>query len=264
MSSDGRPVLSYYDIADGAMAFSTQRGAASDADAYSDFNINEFCGDSPTHVARCREALAGEIGVPADSIVVPHQVHGTEACVINSGFLTMPAAERRMLTEGADAVMTDVRGVCIGVSTADCIPVLLYDEEHHAACAIHAGWRGTLQRITHKAVMQMGMVYGTRPGRLRAVVGPGISLDNFEVGDEVYEAFRQDGFDMARIARRMDKWHIDLPMANRLALEHDGVEPHNIAMSGVCTYDNADRYFSARRLGVNSGRIYTAICMRQQ
>lgn len=264
MSSDGRPVLSYYDIADGVMAFSTQRGPVSDDDAYSDFNINEFCGDSTTHVARCREALAGEIGVPADNIVVPHQVHGTEACVINGGFLTMPAAERSMLTEGADAVMTDVRGVCIGVSTADCIPVLLYDEEHHAACAIHAGWRGTLQRITHKAVMQMGMVYGTRPDRLRAVVGPGISLDNFEVGDEVYEAFRQAGFDMARIACRKRKWHIDLPLANRLALEHDGVEPHNIAMSGVCTYDNADRYFSARRLGVNSGRIYTAICMRQQ
>ena len=85
--------------------------------------------------------------------------------------------------------MTNESNVCIGVSTADCIPILLYDTEHHAAAAIHAGWRGTVKHIVMKTIKEMGVVFNSVPQNLKAVIGPGISLDNFEVGDEVYEKF---------------------------------------------------------------------------
>jgi YfiH family protein len=146
------------------------------------------------------------------------------------------------------------------VSTADCIPVLLYDEAHHAAAAIHAGWRGTVKRIVKKTVEAMGERFGTNPEELKAVVGPGISLEAFEVGDEVYEQFQDAGFPMAQIARRYAKWHIDLPACNRLLLEETGV--HRIEMSGICTYQQSGDYFSARKLGVDSGRILTGIVLR--
>ena len=182
-----------------------------------------------------------------------------------------------MLLEGVDAVMTNIPGMCIGVSTADCIPVLLYDEEHHAAAAIHAGWRGTQARIVHKAVQEMHMAYQTDLAKLKAVIGPGISLDNFEVGDEVYAAFEQAAFDMSTIAEERikrnpnaedpakafeRKWHINLPLANIQMLTHNGVDEANILNTGICTFDNADNYFSARRLGIESGRIYTGIIIR--
>ena len=96
---------------------------------------------------------------------------------------------------------------------------------------------------------------------LKAVIGPGISLEHFEVGDEVYEEFRGAGFDMAAVARRYDKWHIDLWEANRLLLVEGGVCPDNIKTAGVCTYAHADRFFSARRLGIDSGRIFSGIMM---
>lgn len=92
--------------------------------------------------------------------------------------------------------------VCIGVSTADCIPILLADTEHHAIAAVHAGWRGTVARIAEKAVAALTRYYETRPERVEAVIGPGISQAAFEVGDEVYEAFSRAGFNMKQIARR--------------------------------------------------------------
>lgn len=158
-------------------------------------------------------------------------------------------------------MMTAERGVCIGVSTADCIPVLLYDKVNNAAAAVHAGWRGTVQRIVEKVFHHMECAFGTRSADVIAVIGPGISLKNFEVGDEVYEAFKAQDFNMRLIARRYAKWHIDLPLCNRLQLECVGVPQQAIQMTGICTYDHVDDYFSARRLGTASGRIFTGIML---
>ncbi len=242
-------------------AFSTTRKGGVSQGKYGEFNINEYCGDEADCIARNRELLAGELGIPADRILLPHQVHGVEVRRIGEDFLSLAEADRKEVLEGVDAVVTDVPEVCIGVSTADCIPVLLYDGAHHATAAIHAGWRGTVGRIVEKTVDAMRDSFHTDPSDLRAVIGPGISLANFEVGDEVYEAFAQKGFPMERIARRFAKWHIDLPLCNALQLRKTGVREENIQDSGICTYDHCDEYFSARRLGVASGRIYTGIIL---
>jgi YfiH family protein len=182
---------------------------------------------------------------------MPHQVHQTEIAVVDEN--------RDRNLEGIDALMTNVPGLCIGISTADCIPVLLYDPIYHAVCAIHAGWRGTVQRIVEKAVSKMSAVYGSRPSDLVAQIGPGIHLESFEVGDEVYDAFAQAGFDMESISKKYEKWHIDLPECNRQQLMNQGVPADHIAVSPVCTFVQSDSFFSARRLGIQSGRIFTAI-----
>lgn len=254
--------LTRYDMPQGVTAFSTTRHGGVSSGNHASFNINEYCGDTPVHVAANRRILAAELGIAPDHIVMPHQTHGTGTRIIGSDFPTLPEPVRRTQLEGIDAVMTDAKGVCIGVSTADCIPVLLYDTRHHAACAVHAGWRGTLARITHKAVADMQSAYHTDPAQLKAVIGPGISLDNFEVGDEVYDAFKEAAFDMGAIAAKRAKWHIDLPLANRLLLKQAGLADENIVDTGICTYANADTYFSARRLGIESGRIFTGILMQ--
>ena len=193
---------------------------------------------------------------------MPHQVHLTEVVAIDEAFLNLSAGELQQQLEGVDALMTDVSNVCIGVSTADCIPVLLYDPEHQAVCAIHAGWRGTVQRIVEVAVDKMMKVYGSQPHKVMAQIGPGISLDSFEVGDEVYEAFAKAGFEMPQITRRDVKWHIDLPMCNRLQLETVGVPSHQISVAPDCTFKQPETWFSARRLGIQSGRIYTGIMLK--
>ena len=105
----------------------------------------------------------------------------------------------------------------------------------------------------------MTAVYGTHPADLVAQIGPGIHLDSFEVGDEVYDAFAREGFRMELISKKYEKWHIDLPECNRQQLLSVGIPASQIAVSPVCTFQQSDRFFSARRLTVNSGRIFTGI-----
>ena len=179
--------------------------------------------------------------------------------------MSLSQSEREQRLEGIDALMTDLPDVCVSVSTADCIPVLLYDDVHHAVAAVHAGWRGTVSSIVRKTVERMEEVYHTDVNDVKAVIGPGISLDAFEVGDEVYDAFQSAGFPMMQIAKRYvlseekTKWHIDLWEANRWELLQSGVPFSHIHLSGICTYSHNDRFFSARRAGIHSGRILNGI-----
>lgn len=256
------PVLTRYDVAPGVTAFSTTRHGGAGCGAHASMNINAWCGDNADAVARNREALCRKLGISGDRLIVPHQTHGTAILDITEEFLATDGDSRAAALEGIDAVMTDVKGVCVGVSTADCIPILLYDGDNGACCAVHAGWRGTAGRIAEKAVGAMTAAYGTAPQRLKAVIGPGISVENFEVGDEVYEAFCDAGFDMKAISRRQDKWHIDLWECNRRQLEHAGLARESIRVTGICTFAHADDYFSARRLGTDSGRIFNGIMIK--
>lgn len=256
------PKLQYYQLGNGVTAFSSTRHGGYSKGNYAEFNINHYCGDDEQAISQNREALCRLLGISSDRLLMPHQVHRTEIAKVDEGLLGLLPEERSEKLDGIDALMTNIAGWCIGVSTADCIPVLLYDPVHQAICAIHAGWRGTVQRIVEKAVKKMVAVYDTLPCDLIAQIGPGISLDSFEVGDEVYEAFEKAGFDMPPISHREEKWHIDLPLCNRLQLEGVGVPREHISVASDCTFRQPDTWFSARRLGINSGRIFTGIMLK--
>ncbi len=257
------PLLHEYFLAEGIRAFSTTREGGVSEGNYAFFNVNANCGDTIEHVIANKKALAGELGVAVDHIIIPHQVHGKSNVVIDEDFFNKSEVERHDLLEGVDTVMTCLPGVCIGVSTADCVPILLCDTAKGVVCAVHAGWRGTVVRAVQTAIEDMRLRYQTRASDVRAVIGPCISLECFEVGDEVYERFREAGFDMESIARKYGKWHIDLPECNRLQLIASRVLPQNIQCAHICTYQNSSRFFSARKLGIASGRIFNGI-LRQE
>ena len=250
-----QPVLHFYDFGEGVTAFSSTRQGGYSKGSYGEFNINRYCGDSLEAISSNRALLCQLLGIDDDRLLMPHQVHATEIVAVDE-------MSKESQLEGVDALMTNVCGLCIGVSTADCIPVLLYDKMHRAVSAIHAGWRGTVKRIAEKAVAQMTVVYGSRPADMIAQIGPGIHVESFEVGNEVYEAFAAEGFAMETISRRYgEKWHIDLPECNRQQLLATGIPEAQISVSPICTYQHPDLYFSARRLTINSGRIFTGIVM---
>lgn len=196
-------------------------------------------------------------------VVQPHQVHGVEIREVRE-----PMTTREEL-EGVDALVTNVPGVAISVRTADCIPVLLYDPVHRAVAAVHAGWRGTVQRISQKVICRMRELYGTDAADVVAVIGPGIGPESFQVGQEVADAFAAAGFPMAEILQDCGPkaptaenpmaggLHIDLWRANQWLLEQSGVK--SIQIAGICTYQNNDRFFSARREGTKCGRIINCI-----
>ena len=252
-----------YNIGNGARAFSTKRGEGSGN--YGGFNITHYCGDTAEHVAECRKMLCREFGINDCRLILPRQTHDSKTLVVDKEFLALTPQEQKEKLEGIDAIVTDIPQTCIGVSTADCIPLLLYDTGKNAVAAIHAGWRGTVARIAEKCIEVMVKHYCSNPAAIKAVIAPGISMDAFEVGDEVYDRFAECGFPMEKIAARYPtatggtKWHIDLWEANRLQLLGKGLSEENIHISGICTYSLHCEFFSARRLGIKSGRIFNGI-----
>ena len=248
-----------YNIGDGVTAFSTKRGEPKGS--YDSFNITHYCGDAAEHVAACRAELCHTLGIPDERLILPRQTHGCDILHIDEVFIAKSREEQTAALEGVDAIITTLPRTCIGVSTADCVPVLLCDTARRVVAAVHAGWRGTVAKITEKCLATMQERYGSHTSDVRAVIAPSIGLEAFEVGNEVYEAFAAAGFPMESIAQKRDKWHIDLWEANRLQLLSCGVKAENIEVAGICTHSCHREFFSARRLGINSGRIFNGIML---
>ncbi len=237
-------------------AFTTLRSGGVSKGEYSSFNVCHYTGDNPEDVKANRKLLADKLGISVNDIVLPRQTHSTNVRYID----TPPFISGERLDQ-VDALITDKAGLCIGVSTADCIPVLLYDPTHHTCAAIHAGWRGTLYHIVRETVAQMQSQFGTNPTDLYAAIGPGISMESYEVGDELAIAFSLAKFPISKIGTKIDGfWHLDLPEANRFELISLGLQEDHIHSCGICTYKD-ERFFSARRQGIHSGRIYTAVVL---
>lgn len=263
------PGMLVYDSFDSSVvAFSTKRSGGVSRGNYASFNANFYCGDRPVDVVRNREILASHLDIAVNNLIVPHQSHSAVCRVVDSHFLSASPSARASMLEGVDALMTNERDVCICVSTADCVPILLFDSVNRAVAAVHAGWRGTQKRILVEALSTMRATYGTIPSSVQAVIGPCISLQSFEVGQDVYNAFHEAGFPMPEISQLFpaadggEKWHIDLPRANSLLLQSEGVLEENISISGVCTMLSSDDFFSARKMGIYSGRILSGIMLR--
>ncbi len=193
-------------------------------------------------------------------VIVGHQVHGNKVALVDRPDMT------REDLDGYDALVTNLP-VAIGVRTADCMPILLYDPVHKAVAAVHSGWKSTVQKIALYTVSRMASEYGTSASDLKAVIGPGISRRNFQVREDVSRFFKEAGFPIDRIwswdgtpdeKSMKGGHHIDLEAANRWLLESAGVLPDNIQSCGICTYDDV-RFFSARREGTACGRNISVI-----
>ena len=253
--------LDFVMAVEGVEAFSTTRGEVDRRNAYSGVNLCDYVGDDALRVLDSRLSLAMQLGVDLNDLVMPRQTHSCRVAVIDEDFRSMDIDKQEVALEGVDALVTTLRGVVIGVNTADCVPIVLADAQAGVLAVAHAGWRGTVGRIAETTVKQMCR-QGASADRIQAAMGPSICQECFEVGDEVVEAFKKAAFSLDEIVKRSattGKAHIDLRMANRAVLIGAGVPSVNIITSRHCSRCEHDRFFSARRLGINSGRTFTGV-----
>ena len=253
--------LRFNTLVEGVEAFSTMRGEVDKRNSYSGMNLCDYVGDDALRVLDARIMLAMQLGVDLDDLIMPRQTHSCRVAVIDEDFRLMDIDRQESALEGVDALVTALKGVVIGVNTADCVPIALVDDQASVVAVAHAGWRGTVGRIA-KAVVEVMCRHGAQAERIQAVMGPSICQDCFEVGDEVVEAFKQARFNLDDIVVRNSvtgKAHIDLRAANRAVLINAGVPSSQIVLSNHCSRCEHDRFFSARRLGINSGRTFTGI-----
>ncbi len=244
--------------------FSTTREGGVSSGSYASLNTGNFSDDSPLNIHENRERIARLFYTPMKNFIIPHQTHGTKVLTVDKDFLSLDQPSAIEAMYGVDAVITDEKGLFLCVTTADCVPILLFDKEKGAIAAIHAGWKGTVGRIVENSLSEMGRQYGTSAGDLIVGMGPAISQQHYEAGDELVEAFREGGFDLSDRAvnyreARSGKWHIDLTEINRRELVRLGIPESQVEVSGLCTFENRELFFSARRQTIHSGRMLTGI-----
>jgi YfiH family protein len=229
-----------------AHGFSLRTGGVSTG-RYASLNLGTKWGDEPAHVAENRRRFAVAGGFSAEELFVARQVHGAAVAVVRPG-----ARPSDVAAVEADALVSDVPGVALGVLTADCVPILMYDDAGRAA-AIHAGWRGTVADVVGRAVEALRSL-GADPAGLRAAIGPSICVRCFEVGEEVAARFEATCVDRAG-----RKPHVDLRLANRARLVAAGLAEHNIDWAPPCTMCEPARFFSFRRDGGEIGQHLSVV-----
>lgn len=243
--------------------FTTLRGEAVAGDPFSSFNLGRHSGEALSRVMQNRNRLCRALSLPAEALVQPRQVHGTEVLPLLPDFFEHTGEERVAFLSQADGLVTALPGVCVAVSTADCVPLLFYDPCRGVVGASHAGWRGTVGHIARRTVEVMQRFYGSRPCDILAAIGPSIGPEAFQVGDEVVAAFTEAYGARDIVSSRCDadgRYHVDLWAANRADLVAAGVVPAHIVEAGVCTYERNDLFFSSRRAGGKLfGRFLTGI-----
>ena len=238
------------------VCFYTTRDGGVSTGNYASFNLSEYTGDEAESVLTNRARLLQSLGEKHLPLIIPHQTHSNEVRIIDSSFLEMSTADQSTFLSGVDALVTDLPEVCIAITTADCVPIVFFDEQKKVIGVAHAGWRGTCGKIAKNTVEVMINKYGCTSNEIKAYIGPSISPSVYEVGMEVIEEFEKAGFETSAIATPLqDKYLLNLWEANIQVLEKYGIERNNIELSEKCTFTELELFFSARRLGIKSGRI---------
>jgi polyphenol oxidase len=235
-------------------AFFTRRGGVSEG-VYASLNGGLGSSDDPARVAENRRRMTEELGLAPEALISVHQVHSADAVIVEGPW----TGERPR----ADGMATAVPGMALGITTADCGPVLFADPHVGVIGAAHAGWRGAASGILEATIEAMERL-GARRHKIVAVLGPTISQAAYEVGPEFVATLTGLDPDNERFFRpgeRSDHAMFDLPGYIGMRLEAAGVG--EFANLGLCTYSDEERFFSYRRTTHRGepdyGRLISAI-----
>lgn len=239
--------VSYYisgllDKQNGIRHFFSSRIGGVSTGVYESLNLGIYTDDSSCNVEENIRRIFSAAGMSLDNAVYLKQVHGNTIYeVTENNFNQIRGLE-------GDGIITRAKNIPIGIFTADCVPILIYDREKGIAAALHGGWKGTQLGIVKKAVDLMCDRMGSVPGDIFAGIGPCIGKCCYEVGEDVAGRFSSS-------AERAGRLYVDLALENVNQLKYCGIPESNISNSGICTYCSKDMLFSYRRDKGATGRM---------
>ena len=229
-------------------AFFTRQGGVSD-DVYASLNGGSGSSDAPEKVRENRARMAVALGVPADHLLTAYQIHSPDV-------VTLEKPWPQEMRPRADAMVTRTPGIALGVTTADCGPVLFADSDAGAIGAAHAGWRGAFTGVIEATLEAMERL-GAQRARVAVALGPMIRQDNYEVGPEFLSRFvaaERDNERFFRASAREGHAMFDMPGYIRHRLTRAGVT--HIEDLGLCTCADAERFYSYRRTTLRGEKDY--------
>lgn len=210
-------------------------------------------GPDTEHAAENRERFLATLGLRPNQLASARLHHRTHVDVVTEH------DGGRMFME-ADGLVTNVPGLALSVTGADCPPIFFYNPARQAIGIAHAGWRGIAAGIPAAVIRKMTEAFNTDPDELYVAIGPGIGPCHYEVHDDManqFSAFPQT------IEQRERKTFLDLKAVAREQLTASGVLPHNIKVDQTCTYDDT-RYFSSRRDRINPVKAGMAVIWQKK
>src|SRR5918997_2186513 len=220
-------------------AFFTREGGVSTG-IYESLNGGLGSSDDPGKVRENRRRMTDRLGLPADTLVSLHQVHSAEALVVECPW-------SRDERPQADGMVTKTPGLALGITTADCGPILFADPTAGVIGAAHAGWRGALGGVVEATLNAMETL-GAAHGRIVAVLGPMIRQDAYEVGPELVRGFQQADHGNGRFFRPAGRnGHAMFDLAGYVSARLRQAGVGQVVDLGLCTYADESRFFSYRR-----------------
>lgn len=232
--------------------FSTRKGGVS-KEHLSSLNLGFNLGDEKEKVLENFRILGSLFEAKPEDFVLTQQTHSVNVRHVGREDRGKGIFRERDYTD-VDALMTDEEGVILSAFSADCVPILFYDKGHRAIASCHSGWRGTHGRILARVIEAMQREFSSKPEEIYIAIGPSICKNCYEVSEDVGEAFL-DAFpalrEMTKNASPIErvseeKFHIDLWELNRWIALENSIPAENISVSGYCTMERPDLFFSHR------------------
>lgn len=247
--------------------FITTRRDGFSENHFHDFNLASHVGDKEENVLKNRLKLAQSVNVPARSFMISQQVHGTDIIIVNQKESYYKESGAFSTLGECDAMITALKGICLLIFIADCVPLLLYDSKKKVIALVHAGWKGTVGLITQKTVYKMQSYFECRSQDIICAIGPSIGPCCYQVGDEVItmvkEVFPQ-GKHLIHSLSDKGKGYFNLWEANKLQLLECQIPEENIEIAGICTYCNSKLFFSSRKESGHTGRFAAGIMLKNR
>lgn len=224
---------------------STKFGAVNEPPFFN--NLSSRVGDKAENVTANKKEFYSSLGIEESLLAIPHQVHSDNIQIVDKpGFYA-----------DTDGLITSRKDLFLVISTADCVPVMIYDRRNSVIAAIHSGWRGTQKNITGKVIEMLIRNFKSEPEDLVIFIGPGISSEHFEVGKDVSEMFEQK-----YVIQRGEKYYVNI-LENILdQIKNFEVKQEQIEFSEKCTFAEKDYLHSYRRDRDKSGRMFSVIGIR--
>ena len=232
--------------------FSTRKGGVS-KEHLSSLNLGFNLGDEREKVLENFRILGGLFEAKPEDFVLTQQTHSINVRHVGREDRGKGIFRERNYTD-VDALITNEEGVILTAFSADCVPILFYDKGHRAIASCHSGWRGTHGRILARVIEAMQREFSSKPEEIYIAIGPSICKNCYEVSEDVGEAFleafpalREETKNASPIERvSEEKFHIDLWELNRIIALEAFIPPENISISGYCTMERPDLFFSHR------------------
>lgn len=247
--------------------FSTRKGGVS-KEHLASLNLSFSVEDAKENVLENFRRIGERFGKTPEDFVLSKQSHETKVLKVGTKDRGKGITKDRDY-EGIDALITDEKGIILSCFSADCVPILFYDPIHKAVGACHSGWRGTKGKILQNVVEEMSKHFSSNPADILIAIGPSISKEQYIVSEDLGLSFLEDYKDYSEEdssspIRRLskDKFQLDLWDLNRRIALDCGLKKEHISISGYCTMENPELFFSHRYSQGKRGLQGAFICLK--